>query len=255
MKHSEAIAVVTGAASGLGRATAEHFVARGGRVALMDLPNSQGEAVAKALGVHAMFVAADVTKEAEVDAAFARVVEKFGHFNVLVNCAGVGPAARTLGKNGPHPADLFARTVDINLIGTFTCIRLAAARMRGNTPNEEGERGVIVNTASVAAYDGQLGQAAYAASKGGVVSMTLPIARDLADTGIRVMTIAPGLFETPLFAQLPEKVRESLAQQTPFPKRLGRPYEYAALVGSILENTMLNAETIRIDGGLRLAPR
>lgn len=255
MKLADVTAVVTGGASGLGKATAERIVAAGGRAALLDLPTSSGPAVAETLGKQAVFAPADVTNAAEVEAALALAAERFGPITVLVNCAGVGTAIRTVTKAGPHPLDVFAFTIQVNLIGTFNCIRLAAARMMQNQPNEEGERGVIVSTASVAAFEGQIGQAAYSASKGGVVGMTLPIARDLAGYGIRVVTIAPGLFDTPLLAMLPEPVRASLAQQTPFPTRFGRPAEYAALAAHIIENPMLNGETIRLDGAIRMAPR
>ncbi len=255
MKISETTAVVTGGGSGLGRATAERIVAGGGRVAILDLPASKGAEVAEGLGKQALFAATDVTSPEQVEAALARAVERFGSITALVNCAGVATAMRTVTKGGPHALDVFAFTIQVNLIGTFNCIRLAAARMMQNQPNEEGERGVIVNTASVAAFDGQIGQAAYAASKGGVVGMTLPIARDLAGYGIRVVTIAPGVFDTPMAAMLPDKARESLIQQVPFPQRFGRPPEYAALVAHVLENVMLNGETIRLDGAVRMAPR
>jgi len=255
MKISETTAVITGGASGLGRATAERIVAGGGRVALLDLPTSKGAEVAEGLGKQALFVPADVTNAEQVEAALAQVEERFGPITALLNCAGVASAMRTVSKGGPHALDVFAFTIQVNLVGTFNCIRLAAARMVQNQPNGEGERGIIVNTASVAAFDGQIGQAAYSASKGGVVGMTLPIARDLAQYGIRVVTIAPGVFDTPMGAMLPDKARESLIQQVPFPQRFGRPAEYAALVVHILENVMLNGETIRLDGAIRMAPR
>jgi NAD(P)-dependent dehydrogenase (short-subunit alcohol dehydrogenase family) len=248
-------AVVTGGASGLGRATVERLVAAGGRAAILDLPTSRGEAVAAGLGDRALFTPADVTSGSEVQAALDRAREALGGLNVLVNCAGIGTAMRTVGKQGPARLEEFTRVVTVNLIGTFNAIRLAAALMTGNAPTADGERGVIVNTASVAAFDGQIGQAAYSASKGGIVGMTLPIARDLAEWGIRVVTIAPGIFDTPLLHTLPEPVRVSLGKQVPFPQRLGRPDEYAALVAHIVENVMLNAETIRLDGGIRMAPR
>ncbi|MBI4241355.1 MAG: 3-hydroxyacyl-CoA dehydrogenase [Candidatus Rokubacteria bacterium] len=255
MKISETTAVITGGASGLGRATAERIVAGGGRVALLDLPTSKGAEVAEGLGKQALFVPADVTNAEQVEAALAQVQERFGPITALLNCAGVASAMRTVSKGGPHALDVFAFTIQVNLVGTFNSIRLAAARMVQNQPNGEGERGIIVNTASVAAFDGQIGQAAYSASKGGVVGMTLPIARDLAQYGIRVVTIAPGVFDTPMGAMLPDKARESLIQQVPFPQRFGRPAEYAALVVHILENVMLNGETIRLDGAIRMAPR
>jgi 3-hydroxyacyl-CoA dehydrogenase / 3-hydroxy-2-methylbutyryl-CoA dehydrogenase len=248
-------AVVTGGASGLGRATAAHLVAAGGRVAILDRPGSPGADVARALGAAAVFTSADVTSGDEVEAALKTAHERLGAINVLVNCAGVGTAMKTFGRSGPAKLEEFSRVIQINLIGTFNCIRLAAALMAKNAPGADGERGVIINTASVAAFDGQIGQAAYSASKAGVVGMTLPIARDLAELGIRVMTIAPGIFETPMLATLPEPARISLGKQVPFPQRLGRPEEYAALAAHIIENVMLNAETIRLDGAIRMAPR
>ncbi len=248
-------AVVTGGASGLGRATAESLVKAGGRVALLDLPTSKGAEVAAAMGSSAVFTAADVTSGDQVGAALEQARARFGGINVLVNCAGIGTAAKTVGKQGPARLEDFSRVISINLIGHFNATRLAAAIMARNAPDRAGERGVIVNTASVAAFDGQIGQAAYSASKGGIVGMTLPIARDLAELGIRVCTIAPGIFDTPLLATLPEPARQSLAKQVPFPPRLGRPDEYAALALHIVENGMLNGETIRLDGAIRMAPR
>ena len=255
MNVADVIAVITGGASGLGRATAERIVASGGRAALLDRQASNGAEVAQQLGKNALFVPADVANAEEVTAVLQRTLERFGAIHVLVNCAGIGIAQKTLGKQGAARLDDFTRVVEVNLIGTFNCVRLAAAEMAKNAPNAEGERGVIINTASVAAFDGQIGQAAYSASKGGIVGMTLPIARDLAELGIRVVTIAPGLFDTPLLASLPEPVRVSLATQIPFPSRLGRPSEYAALAVHIIENAMLNGETIRLDGAIRMRPR
>ena len=248
-------AVITGGASGLGRATAELLAAAGARVAILDRPASPGADVAKTLGDAAVFAPGDVTSESEVAQALEAAHRALGAINVLVNCAGIGPAAKTLGKSGPAKLDDFTRVIQINLIGTFNCIRLTAAYMAKNTPSPEGERGVIINTASVAAFDGQIGQAAYSASKGGIVGMTLPVARDLAEHGIRVCTIAPGIFETPMLATLPEPVRASLAKQVPFPPRLGQPGEYAALASHIITNGMLNGETIRLDGAIRMQPR
>jgi NAD(P)-dependent dehydrogenase (short-subunit alcohol dehydrogenase family) len=248
-------AVITGGASGLGRATAQALVAAGGRVALLDRPASAGADVATSLGDAAVFTPGDVTSAADVEAALGAAVARMGGVNVLVNCAGIGTAMKTLGKSGPARLEEFTRVVQVNLIGTFNCIRLAAVHMAKNAPDAGGERGVVVNTASVAAFDGQIGQAAYSASKGGIVGMTLPVARDLAELGIRVMTIAPGIFETPLLGTLPEPVRQSLAKQVPFPPRLGRPDEYAALALHVIENGMLNGETIRLDGAIRMAPR
>jgi NAD(P)-dependent dehydrogenase (short-subunit alcohol dehydrogenase family) len=254
MHFKDSVVIVTGGASGLGGATADAIVAAGGKVIIADVNTKLGEDKALALGAAARFVKCDVTSEADgqavVDAATA-----FGTLRGLVNCAGVGSAAKTVGKDGPAKLADFVRVVNINLIGTFNMIRLAAAAMCRTEPNAEGERGVVVNTASVAAYDGQIGQAAYSASKGGIVGMTLPIARDLARDGVRVVTIAPGLFLTPLLLGLPQEAQDSLGRQVPFPPRLGRPPEYAQMVQQIFENTMLNGETIRLDGAIRMAPR
>jgi NAD(P)-dependent dehydrogenase (short-subunit alcohol dehydrogenase family) len=247
--------LVTGGASGLGRATVERLVAHGGRVAILDLGRSAGAEVAAALGSQALFAPCDVTSADEVGAAMDAAAGRFGAIHGLVNCAGVAIAEKTHGRRGAHDLGSFTFVIQVNLIGSFNCIRLAALRMAQNAPNAEGERGVIVNTASVAAFDGQVGQAAYSASKGGIVGMTLPIARDLAEIGVRVCTIAPGLFDTPLMGMLPEPARQSLAKQVPFPARLGRPDEYAALACHIVENAMLNGETIRLDGAIRMAPR
>jgi NAD(P)-dependent dehydrogenase (short-subunit alcohol dehydrogenase family) len=247
--------LVTGGGSGLGAATARMFVAAGANVLIADLNRTAGEAIAAELGAQARFAATDVADETGVQGAINTAREAFGGLHGAVNCAGIGSAERTLGKNGPHPLALFTKVIQVNLIGTFNVIRLAAAAMAENEPTAGGERGVIVNTASVAAFDGQIGQAAYSASKGGIVSMTLPIARELARFGIRVMTVAPGIFETPMLAGLPEAARQSLGQQVPFPARLGRPDEYAALVRQIVENQMLNGEVIRLDGAIRMAPK
>ena len=246
-------ALVTGGASGLGRATATRLAADGASVVVVDLPSSAGADVAEQLGDRARFAPADVTAEDDVGAALD-VAAELGELRVVVNCAGVGPAAKVLGRNGVHELELFSRTVQINLVGTFNVLRLAAERMAALHVVGE-ERGVIVNTASVAAFDGQIGQAAYSASKGGVVGLTLPIARELAERQIRVVTIAPGIFETPMLAALPEAARESLGKQVPHPSRLGRPDEYAALVAHIVSNPMINGETIRLDGAIRMAPR
>jgi NAD(P)-dependent dehydrogenase (short-subunit alcohol dehydrogenase family) len=247
--------LVTGGASGLGGATVDLIVAAGGRAVLIDLNDQAGRTKAAQLGDRVRFVRADVTEEAGVQHAVDVAVRELGGVHGLVNAAGIGVAERVLPKDGIQPLAHFRRVIEINLIGTFNAIRLAAAVMAGNEPNAGGERGVIVNTASVAAFDGQIGQAAYAASKGGIVAMTLPIAREFARMGVRVMTIAPGTFDTPLLAGLPEAARESLAQQVPFPSRLGRPEEYAALVRHIFENEMLNGEVIRLDGAIRMAPK
>ncbi|MFC7885162.1 3-hydroxyacyl-CoA dehydrogenase [Streptomyces sp. NPDC057376] len=247
------VALVTGGASGLGRATAERLLTAGASVVLVDLPTSDGTAVADELGDRVTFASADVTSEQDIAAALDSA-GRLGDLRIVVNCAGIGTPARVLSKKGPLPLDLFARVVQINLVGTFNVIRLAAERMSTVEP-AQGDRGVIVNTASVAAFDGQVGQAAYSASKGGVVGLTLPVARDLASRQIRVVTIAPGLFETPMLASLPEEAKQSLGAQVPHPSRLGTPEEYAALVQHIVENPMLNGETIRLDGAIRMAPR
>ena len=255
MELASVRAVVTGGASGLGRATAARLAAARARVAILDRPASPGAEVAKSLGEAAVFTPADVTSADDVAAALDAARARLGAINVLVNCAGIGTAMKTLGKSGPARLEEFTRVISVNLIGTFNCIRLAAVHMAQNAPSADGERGVVINTASVAAFDGQIGQAAYSASKGGIVGMTLPVARDLAELGVRVMTIAPGIFETPLLGTLPEPVRASLAKQVPFPSRLGQPDEYAALACHIITNVMLNGETIRLDGAIRMAPR
>jgi len=247
--------IVTGGASGLGRASAEAILAGGGNAVLLDVNAETGAAAEQALGAQARFAQADVTSEEQVKAAVDLAVSAFGGLHGVVNAAGIGPAAKVLGRNGPHALDLFEKTLRVNAVGTFNVIRLAAAVISQNAPAGSGERGVIVNTASIAAYDGQIGQPAYAASKGAIVSMTLPIAREFAQLGIRVVTIAPGIFDTPLLASLPEAARISLGQQVPFPSRLGRPAEYGALVRHIIENEMLNGEVIRLDGSLRMAPK
>jgi NAD(P)-dependent dehydrogenase (short-subunit alcohol dehydrogenase family) len=247
--------IVTGGASGLGRAAAEAVIAAGGKAVLLDVNADAGKAAEQALGASARFASADVTSEEQVNAALDLAAATFGGVHGVINAAGIGQAAKVLGKNGPHPLDLFERTIRVNLVGTFNVIRLAAAVMAKNAPEPSGERGVVINTASIAAFDGQIGQPAYAASKGGIVALTLPIAREFASLGIRVVTIAPGIFDTPLLAALPEAARVSLGQQVPFPSRLGRPAEYGALVAHIIENEMLNGEVIRLDGALRMAPR
>ena len=247
--------LVSGGASGLGAATARMVAGAGGRVVLADLKADEGAALAKELGAQARFVRCDVTDEASGTAAVQAAVEAFGGLHCLVNCAGIVHAERIVGKDGPHTLAGFQRAIAINLVGTFNLIRLAAQAMERNQPNGEGERGVIVNTASVAAFDGQIGQAAYAASKAAVVGMTLPVARELARQGIRVMTIAPGIFETPMMASLTPEVQASLGRMVPFPPRLGRPAEFAQLVRAIVENPMLNGETIRLDGAIRMAPK
>jgi NAD(P)-dependent dehydrogenase (short-subunit alcohol dehydrogenase family) len=248
-------ALVTGAGSGLGAATARLVVELGGRVVVADVDQERGGKVAGELGEAARFVGTDVTDEGSVGEAVAAAVDWGGGLHVAVNCAGIALAERVVGRDGPHSLARYATTVQVNLVGTFNVTRLAAAAMAGNQPLADGERGVIVNTASVAAFDGQIGQAAYAASKAGVAGMTLPIARELARHGIRVVAVAPGIFDTPMLAGMAEEVRRSLGAQVPFPSRLGRPEEYAALVRHIVENPMLNGEVIRLDGAIRMAPR
>ena len=255
MRIEDKTFLVTGGASGLGRAAAEAILAAGGNVVMLDVNAEAGAAVAQVLGARAKFAQADVSNEDQVQAAVDLAVSAFGPLSGVINAAGIGPVAKIMGKRGPHSLDLFETTIRINLIGTFNVIRLAAARMAQNIPDENGERGVIVNTASIAAFEGQIGQAAYAASKGGIVALTLPAAREFAPIGIRVVTIAPGIFDTPLLAALPEAARVSLGQQVPFPSRLGKPAEYAALARHIIENEMLNGEVIRLDGALRMAPQ
>ncbi|AUD04284.1 3-hydroxyacyl-CoA dehydrogenase [Spirosoma pollinicola] len=259
MQLTNSTAIVTGGASGLGEATTRLLAANGANVVILDMNDERGNALAEELGTTVRFQKTNVTDETEVQAAINLALNTFGGLHITVNCAGVAEARKTLGKvdgvYGAHSLAAFQRVISVNLIGTFNVIRLAALAMEQNAPNGEGERGIIINTASVAAYDGQMGQAAYSASKGGIVGMTLPIARDLARSGIRVMTIAPGLFETPLLASLPEEARISLGQQVPFPSRLGRPSEYALLAKSIIENPMLNGEVIRLDGAIRMGPK
>jgi NAD(P)-dependent dehydrogenase (short-subunit alcohol dehydrogenase family) len=248
-------AIVLGGASGLGEATARDLHGRGARVMIADVNEDKGGALAGELGERASFATADVTEPDQVQKAVEQAAEAEGGLRISVNCAGVGWAEKVAGKRGPHQLEFFEKVIAINLVGTFNALRLAATAMLANQPDEEGERGVCVNTASIAAFDGQIGQIAYAASKGGVVSMTLPAARDLASSGIRVCTIAPGLFDTPLLGALPQEARDALGAQMPFPSRLGRPAEYAALASHIVENPMLNGEVIRLDGALRMAPK
>ncbi|CAM2149207.1 Uncharacterized oxidoreductase Rv1144 [Pararobbsia alpina] len=252
MHIKDNVFIVTGGASGLGAGTARLLAENGARVVIADLNAEAGEALAKDIG--GAYVRCDVTSESDGIAAVG-AAEGLGPLRGLVNCAGIAPASKTVGKDGPHSLELFAKTISINLIGSFNMIRLAAAAMARLDALDDGERGVIVNTASVAAYDGQIGQAAYAASKGGIVGMTLPVARDLARTGIRVMTIAPGIFETPMLLGMPQEVQDALGASVPFPSRLGKPAEYAMLVKHILTNTMLNGEVIRLDGAIRMQPK
>ena len=254
MKIRDTVFLVTGGGSGLGAATARMLCAEGARVVLADV-NPAGEQLARQLGAGARFVKADVTEEASMQSAVDLCVSAFGAIHGLVNCAGVAPGERVVGRSGPHALASFERAVKINLVGTFNAIRLAAAKMSVQPAFPNGERGVIVNTSSVASFEGQIGQAAYSASKAGVNGMTLPIARELAKFGIRVVTIAPGIFDTPMLQGMSEEVRASLGQQVPFPPRLGRPDEYAALVRAIVENEVLNGEVIRLDGAIRMAPK
>tara|TARA_B100001939_G_scaffold218964_1_gene188460 strand:+ start:238 stop:1005 length:768 start_codon:yes stop_codon:yes gene_type:complete len=255
MEISNKVALITGGASGLGLATAETLLDAGAKIMLLDLNEDNAKSAVEKLGSNASYVIANVTDESSVQSAVDKTVEVFGGLHVVVNCAGIGSASKTVGKNGPHPLDYFKTVVDINLNGTFNVLRLAAVAMADNEPNEDGECGVIINTASVAAFDGQIGQAAYSASKGGVVGMTLPIARDLARMGIRINTIAPGIFDTPLMGMAPDAVRNPLIEMTQFPKRLGIPSEYAALAKHMVENPFLNGETIRLDGAIRMQPK
>lgn len=252
MQLNDKVFVVTGGGSGLGAATARGLVEAGARVVLADVNRAAGEALAQTLGENALFVETDVTSEVSAQQVIAVAVERFGALHGLVNCAGIAPAEKVVGKDGPHRLDSFARVININLVGSFNMIRLAAAQMMKNEADAGGERGVIVNTASVAAFEGQLGQAAYAASKGGIVALTLPVARELARSGIRCLTIAPGIMETPMLLGMPPEVQESLNKMVPFPTRMGKPAEYAALVRHIAENAYLNGEVIRLDGAIRM---
>ena len=255
MKIEDARAVVTGGASGLGNAVARHIAASGGKVALLDVQEGPGRAAAAALGAAASFVRCDVTSEAEVNAAMDTAHVWLGGLNLLVNCAGVVGAGRVLGKNGPMAGEFFSKVIQINLIGTFLCDKAAAAIMQRNAPLADGERGLIIHTSSVAAFEGQIGQAAYAATKAAVAGMTLPIARELARFGIRCVSIAPGIFHTPMMDAMPRDVQESLAAQVPFPARLGKPEEFAQLVASVFEIPMLNGTTLRLDGAIRMQPK
>jgi 3-hydroxyacyl-CoA dehydrogenase / 3-hydroxy-2-methylbutyryl-CoA dehydrogenase len=252
MEIKDCVAVITGGASGLGEATARGFVQAGGRVALLDLDQERGQKLAADLKGSAQFFTADVTREKEMDQAVQKIKEAFGTFQVVVNCAGIGGSLKVVGKEGVMPLERFNSTVQINLVGTFNVIRATVPTLMENQPNEESERGVYINTASIAAFDGQIGQAAYSSSKGGVVSMALTLAREFAANGIRIMTILPGIMATPMLAKLDEKVQERLAQQVPFPARLGKPSEFASLACHIIQNPYLNGEFIRLDGALRM---
>ncbi len=255
MEISNKVALITGGASGLGFSTAETLVESGANVMLLDLNEDNAKKAVESLGDNSSYVIANVTEEDSVQNAIDETLKKYGSLDIVINCAGIGSASKTVGRDGAHPLDYFKTVVDINLNGTFNVLRLAAVEMGKNEPNADGECGVIINTASVAAYDGQIGQAAYSASKGGVVGMTLPIARDLARMGIRINTIAPGIFDTPLMGMAPDTVINPLIEMTQFPKRLGVPSEYAALSKHIIENAFLNGETIRIDGAIRMQPK
>lgn len=255
MDLTNKVALITGGASGLGLATAGTLIESGAKVMILDLNEDNAKASAESFGENACYVVANVTEEESVQKAIEETLNKFNGLHIVVNCAGIGSASKTVGKNGAHPLDYFKTVVDINLNGTFNVLRLAAVEMGNNEPSKDGECGVIINTASVAAFDGQVGQAAYSASKGGVVGMTLPIARDLARMGIRINTIAPGIFDTPLMGMAPDSIRNPLIEMTQFPKRLGLPSEYASLVKHIVENAFLNGETIRLDGAIRMQPK
>lgn len=255
MEMKQKVALITGGASGLGAASTRMIVEGGGRVVLVDVDQARAEAFARELGSAAEPVGADVGSPEQMAGAIARALERFDRLDIALNCAGIGGSQRVVGKAGPVALEWFTKIIQVNLIGTFNVIRLAAAAMARNAADEEGERGVIINSASTAAFEGQIGQAAYAASKGGIVGMTLPIARELAQHGIRTVTIAPGLFDTPLLARVPQQTREALRKAVPFPPRPGRPEEFARLVRAIIENPYLNGEVIRLDGALRMAPR
>tara|TARA_B100000965_G_C19560344_1_gene744178 strand:- start:164 stop:931 length:768 start_codon:yes stop_codon:yes gene_type:complete len=255
MDISNKVALITGGASGLGLATAKVLIESGAKVMLLDLNEDNAKAASESLGDNSSYTIANVAEEQSIVDAIAKTKEEFGSIHIVVNCAGIGSASKTVGKNGAHPLDYFKTVIDINLVGTFNVLRLAAEEMGNNEPEQDNECGVIINTASVAAFDGQIGQAAYSASKAGVAGMTLPIARDLARMGIRINTIAPGIFDTPMMAMAPDQVRLPLIEMTQFPKRLGLPEEYASLVKHIVENPFLNGETIRLDGGIRMQPK
>ncbi|MBO8156326.1 MAG: 3-hydroxyacyl-CoA dehydrogenase [Bacillaceae bacterium] len=255
MNIQNRVALITGGASGLGEATVRNLVHKGANVMIADLQEEKGQALADELGDQVVFIKTDVTDESSVRQAVQSAYDQWGGIHILVNCAGIAIAQKTISSKGPHDLGAFQKVIQVNLIGTFNVIRLAAEKMTANEATEDGEKGVIINTASVAAFEGQMGQAAYSASKGGIAGMTLPVARDLAKHGIRVMAIAPGLFNTPMFESLPEKAREALGAMVPFPSRLGHPAEYAKLVESIVENPMLNGEVIRLDGAIRMQPK
>ena len=255
MNTKDVVAVVTGGASGLGEASITELVKKGARVVIVDIDSDKGEKLATNIGAGAIFVKTDVTSEADVRQAIQKAVDTFGKINVVINCAGIVNPGKLIGRKGPLPLESFNKVLQLNLVGTLNVIRLAVEQMMNNTPDEEGERGVIINCASIAAFEGQIGQAAYSASKAGIVGMTLPIAREVADYGIRVMAIAPGIFETPMMAGLPPAVKEDMAKTVPFPRRLGKPIEFAKLALHIIDNIMLNGCCIRLDGALRMPPK
>ena len=255
MNSKDVVALVTGGASGLGEASITELVKKGARVVIVDIDSDKGEKLAANIGACAIFVKTDVTSEADVRQAIQKTVDAFGKINVVINCAGIVNPGKLIGRKGPLPLESFNKVMQLNLVGTLNVIRLAVEQMMNNTPDEEGERGVIINCASIAAFEGQIGQAAYSASKAGIVGMTLPIAREVADYGIRVMAIAPGIFETPMMAGLPPAVKEDMAKTVPFPRRLGKPIEFAKLALHIIDNIMLNGCCIRLDGALRMPPK
>lgn len=255
MKLENIVAIVTGGASGLGEAVVRRIIASGGKAAIFDLDSEKGESLARELGTSALFVSVDVTSESSVLEGIGQTEKAFDRINTCINCAGIANASKVVGKKGVHDLDLFKKVIEVNLVGTFNLIRLVAEKMIDNDPGKDGERGVIINTASVAAYEGQIGQAAYSASKGGIVGLTLPVARELATSGIRVVSIAPGIMETPMLLGMPDNVKESLGKMVPYPQRLGQPDEYAGLVLHIIENNYINGTTIRLDGGIRMQPR
>ncbi|MCE5210269.1 MAG: 3-hydroxyacyl-CoA dehydrogenase [Deltaproteobacteria bacterium] len=255
MNYKDVVALVTGGASGLGEASIMELVNKGARVAIIDVDADKGEKLAATIGANAIFVKTDITSETDVRQAVQKIVEAFGKINVAVNCAGVVNPGKIIGRKGPISLEAFNKVLQINLVGAFNVIRLAVEKMMNNTPDEDGERGVIINSASIAAFEGQIGQAAYSASKAGIVGMTLPIAREIADYGIRIVTIAPGIFDTPMMAGLPAAVKEDMAKTVPFPRRLGKPEEFAKMVSYIIDNVMLNGCCIRLDGALRMPPK
>jgi 3-hydroxyacyl-CoA dehydrogenase / 3-hydroxy-2-methylbutyryl-CoA dehydrogenase len=255
VRFDQCKAMITGGASGLGEAVVRTLTAVGSKAAILDLDENKGCSLAAELGDNTLFIKTDVSSEESVQTAISQTLKAYGAINLVVNCAGIAPAAKVLGKSGPHDLALFNKVIQVNLVGTFNVVRLAAEKMAENNPGQDGERGVIINTASVAAFEGQIGQAAYSASKGGIAGLTLPLARELASLGIRVVTIAPGIMETPMLMGMPDNVREALGKMVPFPPRLGRPEEYAMLVRQIVENKMLNGTTIRLDGAIRMQPK